>query len=115
MADTPPTSKYQRIAPLLERQPTDPDKPVALLTCGLAGSGKSTLSKTVVTCAPHFTRLSVDEIVGEKHGLYGVDYPADEDLYDKYLDEAGVIYVERLAALLEAGKDVVLDRYVTLD
>jgi predicted kinase len=59
---------------------------------------------------PHYERLSIDEIIFQKHGLYGVDYAADEALYQKYLDEADTVYASRCRQLLEAGRDFILER-----
>lgn len=64
----------------------------------------------MISNLPQFTRLSNDEIVNEKHGLYGVDYPAEDDLYQQYLGEADTVFHQRLRALLEEGRNVVLDR-----
>lgn len=74
------------------------------------GSGKTTLAKTVIARLPQFTRLSIDEIIFARHGLYGVDYPDDLDLYQQYLDEAGQVYLDNFHALLKNGKDIVLER-----
>lgn len=74
------------------------------------GSGKSTLAKTVVARLPHFTRISIDEILHARHGIYGADYPADMALYQQHMDEAGAIYDAEFFKLLEAGCDIVLDR-----
>lgn len=78
------------------------------MMCGLAGSGKSSLSHAIVAAHPEFTRLSVDGIQYEKYGSYNVDY--DPALYERYQEEANEIYEERLADLLAQGKDIVLDR-----
>ncbi|KAK8055653.1 hypothetical protein PG993_000880 [Apiospora rasikravindrae] len=59
---------------------------------------------------PHFTRLSGDEIIHERHGLYGVDYPADDALYQQYQEENDAIILQRFHSLLEEGQDIVLDR-----
>ena len=80
------------------------------MLCGIAGSGKSTLAKAVVEELRQFTRLSIDEILFEKHGLFGVDYPADHNLYEQYQDEADQIYLEHFHRFLQADKDLVLDR-----
>jgi len=122
------------------RRTRDDDRPVVLMTCGLAGmsridlsvlffpltgpsadsggrwsiakgSGKSTLAKTVVSRLPTFTRLSVDEIIHGQHGVYGVDYPADMALYQSYMEEAGLIFDDLFATYLRDDKrDLILDR-----
>ncbi|KAK5938122.1 hypothetical protein PMZ80_009711 [Knufia obscura] len=104
-----PQDILDTIVPLLKRSPND-DRPVILMTCGLAGSGKTTLVKAVIGVLPQFTRLSIDEIIFEEHGLYGVDYPADDKLYEQYNEEADAIYLDTFRRLLEEKKDVVLER-----
>lgn len=75
----------------------------------LPGSGKSTLSVKITQQQPSSTRLSIDGIIAERHGIYAVDYPAHK--YAVYQEEADVLYLEKYKALLAAGKgDVVLDR-----
>lgn len=96
--------------PLLRRTPSDP-RPVVLMTCGLAGAGKSTLSKLVTSTYPSFTRLSIDTIIHDKHGMYGTDYPHEK--YPEYQVEAHEEYDKRFLELLsdkEKKHDVVLDR-----
>lgn len=99
----------ETIAPLLRRSGSR-DYPVVLMTCGIAGSGKSTLAKAVINELPYFARLSIDEIIFEKHGLYGVDYPANDKLYQQYQEDADKIFVAMFRKLLEKDKDIVLDR-----
>ncbi|KAK4450207.1 P-loop containing nucleoside triphosphate hydrolase [Podospora aff. communis PSN243] len=92
----------------LSRTSEDP-RPVVVMTCGIAGSGKSTLAKAIVERHPSFVRLSGDNILHAKHGLYGKDYPPE--MYGKYLDEAAAEVEATLVELLEAGeRDAVLDR-----
>ncbi|KAI0148545.1 ATP/GTP-binding protein [Xylariaceae sp. FL1272] len=95
--------------PQMSRSKEDP-RPVVVMTCGIAGSGKSTLSKTIVSMHPNFERISGDGIVAENHGIYGVDYAPE--MYSDYLDEAWTESKSRLtqALLRESAKDVVLDR-----
>lgn len=98
------------VQPLLPSASPDDHQPLVVLTCGMAGSGKSTLAKAIVALHQDFTRLSVDEIIFEKHGLYGIDYPADGTLYQTYQDEAAQVYVRRFHQLLKEGQNIVLDR-----
>ncbi|MFF3654898.1 AAA family ATPase [Streptomyces olivochromogenes] len=81
-------------------------EPVVYLLVGLTGSGKTTYAKRRLESAGT-VRLSVDELVYERHGRYGVDYP--ERTYFEL--EAPVVAEvrERLAELVAAGRDVVLD------
>lgn len=46
----------------------------------------------------------------EKHGLYGIDYAADDAIYEQYQQEADVIFLQDFHCLLQAGRDVMLDR-----
>ncbi|MFE2320425.1 AAA family ATPase [Streptomyces sp. NPDC059441] len=81
-------------------------EPVVYLLVGLTGSGKTTYAKRRLGPAGA-VRLSVDELVFERHGRYGVDYPERQ-----YFElEAPVVAEvrERLAELVAAGRDVVLD------
>ena len=97
-----------QLAPLLQRNEGDP-RPVVLILCGISGSGKSTLAQAVVSAFTSFERLSIDIIIHEKHGLYGIDYPATK--YDEYQNEADRVFEDRLKALLAQGKsDIILDR-----
>lgn len=79
------------------------------MTCGIAGSGKSTLAKTILRHHNDFTRLSADKYVHERHGLFGIDYPAER--YADYLDEAAEHNKRELARLLreEPQQNVILD------
>lgn len=49
---------------------------MVLMTCGLTGSGESTLAREICARGPSFKRkrLSVDGILFAEHGTYGVDY-----------------------------------------
>ena len=56
---------------------------------------------------PSFTRVSIDNILADRHGIYNVDYPASE--YAARLEEARQVFSEEIDALLEQKKNVVLD------
>ncbi|KAI0102507.1 ATP/GTP-binding protein [Nemania sp. FL0031] len=101
-------SVIEKLLPHILRSQADP-RPVVVMTCGIAGAGKSTLSKALVAMLPNFQRLSLDRIVAEKHGLFSIDYkPA---LYEEYLDEAEKECYWRLGHIIKDGqKDVVFDR-----
>jgi predicted kinase len=78
---------------------------LVVMLCGLTGSGKTTYARGLE--AQGFTRLSVDEVVFEANGRYGVDYPESE-----YFDRGrlAVAAVKRqLLGLMNAGEPVVLD------
>ncbi|WP_241844628.1 AAA family ATPase [Kitasatospora sp. CB01950] len=80
--------------------------PTVFLLVGLTGSGKTTYATRVLEPAGA-VRLSVDERVHARYGRYGVDYPEH-----RYFElEAPVVAEvrERLAELVAAGTDVVLD------
>ncbi|WP_307865359.1 ATP-binding protein [Streptomyces montanisoli] len=80
--------------------------PVVALLVGLTGSGKTTYSKRVLEPAGA-VRLSVDELVFERHGRYGVDYP--EWKYFELEAPAVEEVRRRLVELVTQGQDVVLD------
>jgi predicted kinase len=80
-------------------------RPVVYLLSGLTGSGKTTFAKRLE--AEGVMRLSVDEEVHARHGRYGIDYPEHE-----YFQRERPVVEEvqrRLAELVRAGQDVVLD------
>ncbi|MFG2483401.1 AAA family ATPase [Streptomyces virginiae] len=80
--------------------------PVVYLLVGLTGSGKTTYSRQRLE-PTGAVRLSVDEVVHDRHGRYGVDYP--ENTY--FAKEAPVVaeLQERLVRLVAEGRDVVWD------
>ncbi|KAF5637981.1 ATP GTP-binding protein [Fusarium sp. NRRL 52700] len=78
------------------------------MTCGIAGAGKSTLAKAIVTKFPNFKRLSNDQIIYESHGLYKIDYPAEN--YEAYQQEASQKLIAELDCILQdKSNDIVLD------
>ncbi|KAI1820858.1 ATP/GTP-binding protein [Xylaria intraflava] len=95
------------LAPHILRTESDP-RPVVVMMCGIAGAGKSTLSKALVSAYPNFRRLSIDGIVAERHGLFEVDYAPEK--YSTYLDEAAEECKSRLTCFLVESRDVVFDR-----
>ncbi|MGW0607825.1 AAA family ATPase [Streptomyces sp. NPDC002640] len=84
----------------------DEVRPVVFLLVGLTGSGKTTFARRRLESAGA-VRLSVDELVHERHGRYGVDYPEHE----YFAREAPVVEEvrQRLVELVGEGRDVVLD------
>lgn len=84
---------------------TDDRRPVVVLLCGLAGSGKTTYARELE--ARGYVRLSVDEEIWQRFGRHGVDYAAAD--YDALTAIARNAVDERLVALVGQGHDVVLD------
>lgn len=81
-------------------------RPTVFLLVGLTGSGKTTYARQRLEPAGA-VRLSVDELVHERHGRYGVDYP--EHHYVALEAPALEEVWRRLVELVGAGRDVVLD------
>ncbi|MEU8737134.1 AAA family ATPase [Streptomyces halstedii] len=80
--------------------------PVVFLLVGLTGSGKTTYAQRKLE-PEGVVRLSVDEVVHERHGRYGVDYPENT-----YFEKEAPVVVElhqRLAELVAESRDVVWD------
>lgn len=59
---------------------------------------------------PLFKRVSIDEIIYSKHGLYDVDFPADDRLYSEYQDEADKTLIRTVETLLQEKQNIVLER-----
>ncbi|KAF2967420.1 hypothetical protein GQX73_g6153 [Xylaria multiplex] len=98
----------RKLLPRILRSEAD-SRSVVVMTCGIAGAGKSTFSKALVLAHPNFERLTLDGIVAEKHGIFKADYAPEN--YPAYLDEAADECATRLTRLLKEGsKDVVFDR-----
>lgn len=76
------------------------------LLVGLTGSGKTTYAQQRLV-PEGAVRLSVDEVVYERHGRYGVDYP-EGTYFEKEAPVVAELH-ERLAELVRAGRDVVWD------
>ncbi|MFJ6213819.1 AAA family ATPase [Streptomyces sp. NPDC092296] len=76
------------------------------LLVGLTGSGKTTYAQRRLV-PDGAVRLSVDEVVHERHGRYGVDYP-ENTYFEKEAPVVAELH-ERLAELVQAGRDVVWD------
>ncbi|MFD4787543.1 AAA family ATPase [Streptomyces sp. NPDC058459] len=82
------------------------DTPVVFLLVGLTGSGKTTYAQRQLE-PEGAVRLSVDEVVYERHGRYGVDYP-ENTYFEKEAPVVSELH-ERLAELVAEGRDVVWD------
>ncbi|WP_199846464.1 AAA family ATPase [Streptomyces sp. CB01201] len=80
--------------------------PVVFLLVGLTGSGKTTYAQRKLE-PEGAVRLSVDEVLHQRHGRYGVDYPENT-----YFEKEAPVVAElhrRLAELVAEGRDVVWD------
>ncbi|KAL5119600.1 hypothetical protein ACEQ8H_002446 [Pleosporales sp. CAS-2024a] len=54
---------------------------------------------------PSFHRLSIDEILYQNRGIYGIDYEASDALYEQYQDEADEVYLSTFEKLLFKRED----------
>lgn len=82
-----------------------PKAGLVILMCGVSGSGKTTLSKKFETHG--FKRLSIDEIVWEKFGRFGIDF--QEQDYPQRLQEARAEMRERLIKLMSERTPAIVD------
>lgn len=74
----------------------------------MLGSGKSTLSKWILSNYQSYQRLSIDAWIYKNYGLWGKDYPAEK--YNFYQEEAEVALRSELISLLQKGvQNVILD------
>ncbi|MFE0464956.1 AAA family ATPase [Kitasatospora sp. NPDC058965] len=80
--------------------------PVVFLLVGLTGSGKTTYARQKLVPGGA-VRLSVDEVVHERHGRYGIDYP-ERSYFEKEAPVVAELH-RRLAELVAEGRDVVWD------
>jgi predicted kinase len=82
-----------------------PEAGLVVLMCGIAGSGKTTLSQRLE--ARGFARLSIDEVVWERFGRHGIDYPAAD--YRSRLDLGHAQLCDRLTELMARRTPAVVD------
>ena len=80
-----------------ERNP--PAKPIVVLICGIAGSGKTTCARELENAG--YVRLSIDEEVWERFGRYGVDYSLAQ--YDEHSAIVERVLRARLVRLFDAN------------
>jgi predicted kinase len=80
--------------------------PVVFLLVGLTGSGKTTYAQRELE-PQGAVRLSVDEVVHERHGRYGVDYP-EHTYFEKEAPVVDELHGQ-LVELIAEGRDVVWD------
>lgn len=78
---------------------------LAVLMCGIAGSGKTTFAMELESAG--FSRLSIDEEIWNRHGRYGIDYPPDT--YPGHVETARAVIRSRLQEQLRSGHAVVVD------
>ncbi|WP_058233890.1 AAA family ATPase [Devriesea agamarum] len=83
----------------------EPQKPILMLLSGITGSGKATFASQVARMGA--VRISVDELVYETHGAYGIDYPEAE--YFSYECEAIRNAKHHMTSALRSGHDVIYD------
>jgi predicted kinase len=83
-----------------------PRPPQVVLVCGVAGAGKTTYAQRLE--AEGYARLSIDEVIWERFGRFGVDYEAER--YEEHSARAEAIMRERLVELVRQGRDVVVER-----
>lgn len=78
---------------------------LAVLMCGVAGSGKTTFAAALEEAG--FLRLSIDEEVWRRHGRYGFDYSADD--YPVLLEPVRAWLRVEVAVAIRNGQAVVID------
>ena len=78
---------------------------LAVLMCGLAGSGKTTFAMQLETVG--FRRLSIDEEIWRRYGRYGLDYPPEQ--YGAHVEAARALLRTQLIEELRGGQAVVVD------
>jgi predicted kinase len=61
-----------------------------------------------VKAHPSFSRLSVDAIIADRHGIYNVDYRESE--YDTHSEEARKLFDSKFQDLLGHKRNIILDR-----
>ncbi|WNS42317.1 AAA family ATPase [Paenibacillus sp. MMS20-IR301] len=83
----------------------DPDKPLVVLMCGIAGSGKTTFSQKMEHYG--YVRLSIDEEVWSVNGRYGIDYSLEA--YRDKLDEAHIRLRRKIVQCIQDKRQSVVD------
>jgi predicted kinase len=81
------------------------ERPVVVLTCGIAGSGKTAYAQRLEQ--EGYVRLSVDEEIWRRFGRYAVDYPANR--YPVLQRQAEDALRQSLVQLVGEGRNVVVD------
>lgn len=83
----------------------DVSVPLAVMMCGVAGSGKTTFAQRLEQRG--FVRLSIDEEIWTTNGRYGIDYPIE--MYEQLKAEAELKLRYELVKLLNQKRNVVID------
>ena len=86
-------------------QDADPQKPLVVMMCGVAGAGKTTLAKQLE--AEGYLLLSIDEEVWRQYGRYGVDYPPSA--YAAYSAAVEAQLQDQLVKAIQEHRPVVID------
>lgn len=89
----------------LLRSKHENEAPVAVMMCGVAGSGKTTFAQKLEQ--EGFVRLSIDEDIWSTQGRYGIDYP--EEAYESLKEQSERKLRNELKELLAAKRHVVVD------
>lgn len=76
-----------------------------ILMCGVSGAGKTTFSKEKEKDG--YIRLSIDELIWEDYGVYGVDYKSEE--YEKVSALSSTKMKELTIKYVQKGKIVIVD------
>ncbi|ETT48389.1 MULTISPECIES: ATP-binding protein [unclassified Paenibacillus] len=92
------------IESLLQRKQEN-EAAVAVMMCGVAGSGKTTFALKLEQ--EGFARLSIDEDIWSTHGRYGLDYP--EEAYESFKEQSERKLRKELIELLAGKRHVVVD------
>jgi predicted kinase len=79
--------------------------PLAVMMCGVAGSGKTTYAQQLEQRG--FVRLSIDEEIWATNGRYGIDYPIE--MYEQLKVDAELKLHNELVKLLNEKRNVVID------
>lgn len=76
-----------------------------IMMCGVCGAGKTTYAKQKEK--EGYIRLSIDEVMWERYGRKGIDFPDEQ--YEGLLKKGESELREQLPNLIRQGKNVVID------